>query len=135
MHHRTLRGIAAAVALTVAVAACGGQATGTIEEVTPRAAAELLAEPPAGLVVLDVRTPEEFAGGHLAGATNIDFYAPDFRTRLDALDKDVPYLVYCRSGNRSAQAVDLMRDLGFSQVYDVQGGILAWTAAGLPLGP
>lgn len=135
MHPRTLRSLAAGVALTLALVACGGQSTGTIETLTPESAAELVAAPPPGLVVLDVRTAEEFGSGHLAGATNIDIYADDFRARLDTLDRTVPYLVYCRSGNRSAQAVDIMRDLGFSQVYEVRGGIVAWTASGLPIGP
>jgi rhodanese-related sulfurtransferase len=96
-------------------------------------AADILADAPDDLVVLDVRTPEEFAEGHVADATLIDFYEPDFADRIAELDPDVPYVVICRSGNRSSQAVALMRDLGFSDVTDVDGGILAWNAAGLPL--
>ena len=58
--------------------------------------------------LLDVRTPEEFAAGHLAGAENIDFYAADFADQIDALDQGEQYVVYCRSGNRSGQATALM---------------------------
>jgi phage shock protein E len=96
-------------------------------------AAALTDDPPADLVVLDVRTPEEFAEGHLDGAVLVDFYDADFAEQLAALDPDVPYLMYCRSGNRSGQALGVMEQLGFSSVADVGGGILAWTAAGLPV--
>ncbi len=120
-----------AVALILALTACGGDSA-TIELVDAPAAQELLAAPPSGLVVLDVRTPEEFDQGRIAGAENIDFYASDFSTRLDALDKDAPYFVYCRSGNRSASTIDIMRDLGFTSVYELDGGIVSWAEAGLP---
>ena len=100
---------------------------------TSSTAAGILADAPDDLVVLDVRTPEEYAEGHVADATLIDFYEPDFADRIAELDPDVPYVVICRSGNRSSQAVALMRDLGFGDVTDVDGGIVAWTAAGLPL--
>ena len=83
------------------------------------------------LVILDVRTPEEFAEGHLAGAIMIHFYDHDFADQLAELDPAVPYLVYCRSGSRSGQTTALMKDLGFTDVADVDGGILAWTEAGL----
>jgi phage shock protein E len=89
--------------------------------------------PPADLVVLDVRTPEEFSEGHLDGAVNIDFYEADFGTNLANLDKDVPYVLYCRSGNRSGTTAQEMRSLGFTEVYEVDGGILSWLDSGLPL--
>jgi phage shock protein E len=82
--------------------------------------------------LLDVRTPEEYAGGHVAGATLIDFYEPDFADRIGELDRETTYVVYCRSGNRSGQAVALMAEQGFTAVNDVDGGIVAWQAAGLP---
>ena len=93
----------------------------------------ITAAPPADLVVLDVRTPEEFSEGHLDGAINIDFYEPDFGTNLASLDKDVPYVLYCRSGNRSGTTAQEMRSLGFTEVYEVDGGILSWLDNGLPL--
>lgn len=96
-------------------------------------ARRLLEHPPAGLVVLDVRTPEEFAAGHLPGARNLDFFAPDFRQRLEALALEKrPVLLYCRSGNRSVRACDLMRRLGMEEVLHLAPGFRAWHAAGLP---
>lgn len=85
------------------------------------------------ITVIDVRTPEEFAEGHIAGATLIDFYGPTFADQLAELERDGSYLLYCRSDNRSGQAASIMADLGFDQVYDMQGGIVAYEAAGLPL--
>jgi rhodanese-related sulfurtransferase len=82
------------------------------------------------VVVLDVRTPEEYAAGRLPGARNIDFYAPDFAEQIAALDRDTPYAIYCRSGNRSGTTLTLMRTLGFTQVHDLSGGMSAWLAQG-----
>ncbi len=104
-----------------------------ISLVTPTDAAETIAAAPDDLVILDVRTPEEFAEGHIDGAVMIDFYRPDFADELAKLDPDVPYVLYCRSGNRSGQTAALMNELGFRQVDDVDGGVLAWQDAGLPL--
>lgn len=88
----------------------------------------LVAQP--GVTVLDVRTPAEFAGGHLEGALNIDLQAGDFDARLAALPKDGNYAVYCRSGNRSATALAKMRAAGFTKGAHLTGGIGAWQAAG-----
>ncbi len=76
-----------------------------------------------GAVLLDVRTSEEFASGHYTNANNIDFYSPDFKGNLDKLDKNTQYFIYCRSGSRSGQTLQLMRGLGFTKVYDLNGGI------------
>ncbi|MBM6399334.1 rhodanese-like domain-containing protein [Phycicoccus sp. MQZ13P-5] len=83
-----------------------------------------------GTTLLDVRTPAEFAGGHLPGAVNLDVSAPDFATRLAALDPAAPYAVYCHSGNRSGAAVAEMSAAGFADAYDLEGGIGAWQDAG-----
>jgi len=104
-----------------------------ISTISAEAAAAITDNPPDDLVVLDVRTPEEFAEGHLEGAVLVDFYAADFAEQLAALDTDVPYLVYCRSGNRSGQALGVMEQLGFTSAVDVDGGIVAWADAGLPV--
>ncbi len=84
-------------------------------------------------VILDVRTPEEFAEGHLAGAVNVNFLAPDFATRLSPLDRGKTYLVYCRTGNRSSRAVQAMERTGIQSVYHMVQGIVAWQAKGFPL--
>jgi len=100
----------------------------------PRGAYELLsthAQDPS-FVALDVRTPAEYSTGHLPGAVNADFYAPDFGKQLEALDKDRSYFVYCQSGNRSSTAAERMHSLGFKHVYDIQGGMTAWQGEGLP---
>lgn len=119
-------------ALALFVSACGGatDTAGQIDLVAPSAASGVISDAPDGLVVLDIRTPEEFNAGALPDAVNVDFYASDFRAQLDALDKDVPYVMYCNSGNRSASAADLMEELGFAEVYEIDGGIQAWARAG-----
>lgn len=84
-------------------------------------------------VILDVRTRSEFDSGHIENAVNLDFYADTFEDDLDALDKTKTYLVYCRTGNRSGQATDIMRYLNFEEVYDMLGGISEWIASGYPV--
>ena len=119
-------------ALGLIVSACGGatETAGKVDLVTPAAAEDVISEAPTGLVVLDIRTPDEFNAGALPNAINIDFYASDFADQLDALDKNVPYVMYCNSGNRSATAARQMEDLGFVEVYEIDGGIQAWAQAG-----
>ena len=106
---------------------------GDFTTISPQQASAVMAAPPADLVVLDVRTPEEYAEGHLDGAVLVDFYDADFADQLGQLDPEVPYLVYCRSGNRSGQTLTLMEQLGFSSASDIDGGIVAWQDAGLPV--
>ncbi len=84
-------------------------------------------------IILDVRTPEEFAGGHLPGAVNLNLLAPDFAARLDGLDRGRSYLVYCRTGHRSTQAVQAMERLGFRSVIHMGRGIVGWQNGGFPL--
>jgi phage shock protein E len=81
-------------------------------------------------VILDVRTPEEFAAGHLPDAININVESSDFATKVAGLDESTETLVYCRTGNRSGVATDQMAELGFTDLADLQGGIEAWAAAG-----
>jgi rhodanese-related sulfurtransferase len=87
----------------------------------------------AGVVTLDVRTPGEFMTGHIQGAQNIDFESGNFENQIAALDKNATYAVYCRSGNRSGQAVAIMHDAGFHNVYNLNGGIIDWTNSGMML--
>jgi phage shock protein E len=84
-----------------------------------------------GAGVIDVRTPEEFATGHLRGATNIDVQAADFHQRVGELDKGASYVLYCRSGSRAGAAADMMLDMGFTDVVNA-GGYDTLAAAGLP---
>ena len=87
----------------------------------------------AGVITLDVRTPIEFAEGHIEGARLIDFQSGNFENDIAALDKNATYAVYCRSGNRSGQAVKVMQDAGFKNIYNLNGGVIDWANAGLPL--
>jgi len=84
-------------------------------------------------VILDVRTPAEYDQGHIAGALSIDYYSPQFKFALERLDRGKTYLVYCRSGNRSKQALKIFDDLGFTRIYHMSGGILDWQAKGYKL--
>ena len=122
------------LALSVFVTACSSDTTTqSIELVSPTEAAQVIADDPAGLVVLDIRTPQEFNEARLADAVMVDFYAEDFAAQLETLDKDVPYVMYCNSGNRSSDAVKTMKDLGFVEVYEIDGGIVNWYDQGLPI--
>jgi rhodanese-related sulfurtransferase len=87
----------------------------------------------AGVITLDVRTPGEFAEGHVEGARLIDFQSGNFENEIAALDKNATYAIYCRSGNRSGQAVKVMQDAGFTNVFSMNGGVIDWANAGFPL--
>ncbi len=86
-----------------------------------------------GIQLIDVRTPEEFAGGHIKNAVNIDIKGDDFDKELAKLDKSKPVMVYCLSGGRSSKAASKMKDEGFSEVYNLDGGIMSWKSAGKPV--
>lgn len=84
-------------------------------------------------MLIDVRTPEEFAEGHLSGAVMIDYKNETFAQEINKLPKDKPVYLYCRSGKRSAAARDLMLKRGFKKVVHLNGGIEEWQNAGLPV--
>jgi rhodanese-related sulfurtransferase len=77
-----------------------------------------------GSIILDVRTPEEYRDGHLDGAISLDYFGDEFLDDFDKLDKQRTYLVYCRSGRRSVRVCTLMRNAGFSSVYQLDGGLM-----------
>lgn len=107
--------------------ACGGSSSsGTTEP-----AGQIELSPAARLI--DVRTPTEFSEGHVQGAVNIDVSAADFEAQIATLDKETPYNVYCRSGNRSAAAVEIMRNAGFTNVVDLGSVEDAAKALALPV--
>lgn len=83
--------------------------------------------------LIDVRTPEEFGSGHLNSAININLYDKDFIDQLSRLKKEKPVFVYCKAGSRSETAAEQLKTLGFKTVFELQGGIVAWTNAGKPL--
>lgn len=129
------------VLLVIGVVLAGGctskQETPTqiIENTAPEEAFALIQENQDNpdFVIIDVRTPQEFAGGHIENAIVIDYNSDTFRDDLDKLDKDKIYLVYCVWGGRSGAALAIMEGLGFLEAYNLSGGILAWQDAGLPI--
>jgi phage shock protein E len=84
-------------------------------------------------VLLDIRTAPEVEAGHIFGAAALDFYSPTFLENLAELDRNVTYLIYCRTGNRTSQTMILMAELGFEKVFDLDGGIRAWADLGYPV--
>ena len=132
------------VSLVIGVVLTGGCAgsetvtpetsTQIIEDVTPQEAFTLTQgnKDNPDFIIIDVRTPEEFADGYIENAINIDYYSETFRDELNRLDKSQTYLIYCRSGNRSGKALNIMAELNFREVYNMLGGIVAWEAEGLP---
>ncbi|SRR6266404_3220846 len=84
-------------------------------------------------ITLDVRTPDEFARGHLPGAVNIDWNSRDFAEKAAALDKSQTYLIHCAGGVRSAKACARMTKLNFTNLYNLEGGFKAWEEAGKPV--
>jgi len=83
-------------------------------------------------VILDVRTASEFSSGRIANAINIDYYSPDFKSELAKLPLNKQYLVYCRTGVRSASAAQIMLSLGFKNIQNMTGGIVQWLQDGYP---
>lgn len=81
-------------------------------------------------IILDVRTNEEVAGGFIEGMTQIDFYDDSFKDKIAALDRNTPVMLYCRSAGRSTEVLGMMSDMGFKEVYNLQGGFEAWKSAG-----
>jgi len=139
MGRKNLRVLVLSALLVVGLVVTGGCVrseipTQIIENITPQEAFALIQgnQNNPDFVIIDVRTLEEFAEGHLEDAINIDYYSETFRDELTLLDKSKTYLIYCRSGNRSGQTLDIMEELNFREVYNMSGGIKQWLAEGLP---
>lgn len=110
---------------------CQGQTTKPVQTLDVKTYAEKLknTEKPQ---LLDVRTPEEFGVEHLENADNVNVNSPDFANKVAKYDKSKPIFVYCKVGGRSAQAADKLVAMGFTEVYNLEGGIMKWTTAGMP---
>ena len=124
-----MKKIIASLAFVLLLTGCSSNPSATdlsVSEFTGKVAEQ-------GIVTLDVRTPGEFNEGHSEGAQLIDFQSGNFENEIAALDKSKTYAVYCRSGNRSGQAVKVMREAGFNNLYNLNGGVIDWANAGLPL--
>jgi rhodanese-related sulfurtransferase len=121
-----LGGVSACSSSPATTASAAAQASGAHVSAADFAAA--IQQP--GVVVIDVRTPAEFAAGHIAGAKNIDIDGAEFATQIASLDKSRTYALYCHSGRRSGLALTDMSNAGFTHMYDLDGGIGSWTSNG-----
>jgi len=108
---------------------------GVVQNVNPSDAAKLIKSNNnnPGFMIMDVRTPGEFASGHLQGAINLDLNNDAFESKTGQLDKSKTYLVYCRSGHRSSKAVSMMKEKGFKSLKNLDGGISQWIEENLPV--
>ncbi|MDX2246034.1 MAG: rhodanese-like domain-containing protein [Bacteroidia bacterium] len=86
-----------------------------------------------GAQLIDVRTPGEVASGYIAEAQNMDIQSPDFKEQLSTLDPSKPVFVYCAKGGRSGQSAEMLKKMGFKEIYDLKGGLTQWKASGKPL--
>lgn len=109
--------------------ACQAQTKG-VDVIPPQAYAEKIKTTP-NAQIFDVRTPMEFSSEHLNNAVNINWNGDDFAVKASEYDKSKPVFIYCKTGGRSGQAAKKLHEMGFTQVYDLQGGIMKWNAAGL----
>lgn len=122
--------IVAITSVIFMLAACGErEADGLVENVSVEKAYTLIEKTPS-LVVLDVRTPEEYNAGHIADAININYRSENFKTWLASADKSKVYLVHCKSGGRSSRAIALMEKAGFNNIQHLNKGFDAWAASG-----
>lgn len=109
---------------------CNGQTNAKYESIAAVNFAEKI-KTTSQAAIIDVRSPEEFAGQHIDNAINIDWNGDNFEGKIGKYDKSKPIFVYCMSGGRSKKAAEKLSELGFSKIYELQGGIMKWNAAGL----
>ena len=104
----------------------------TVKHLAPQEFERALTEKK-GAALVDVRTAEEYAQGHLTNAVMIDYYSSDFKTKAAKLDKGKPVFLYCKAGSRSNAAANILLEMGFKEVYDLTGGITAWKQSNKPV--
>ena len=117
--------------LLVTLVSALAHAADPAKHVDAEAAAKLISE--GKVVIVDVRSKEEFGDGHLKGALNIDILESDFEAKLGKLDKNKPVLVHCQAGGRSTRSLPVFEKLGFTQVFHLDGGYGGWVEAGKPV--
>lgn len=118
------------IAITSLVASCQNKTEGEIIMITPEQVANAV-NSEKELQLVDVRTSDEYSVSHLKNAQNICVTNDDFKEKVAMLDKDEPVYVYCKRGGRSAQAALILKEMGFTKVYDLQGGMDNWETQGL----
>ena len=116
------------IAMSFLFLSCQGQQSKNIQTVDVKTFAEKL-KSNKNPQLLDVRTPEEFNSEHIENATNVNWNSDDFLTKSENYDKSKPIFVYCKVGGRSSQAASKLAELGFSEIYNLEGGIMKWNAA------
>jgi len=116
--------------LVFALTSCNGQTQKNSTLIDPVSFKKEIAATP-NAQILDVRTPEEYASEHLQNAQNVNWLSPDFVANTSKYDKYKPVFVYCKSGGRSHKAAEKLAELGFTNIIELEGGILKWDAAGL----
>jgi rhodanese-related sulfurtransferase len=117
----------ALLCIAITHTSCAQPAANTANVVPPTQFRQLIQNTP-DAILLDVRTEQEYAAGHIDNALNINYNSPDFKTKVAALDKSKTVLVYCAVGGRSAKSSAILHELGFQKVYDLKGGYNAWKA-------
>ncbi len=104
---------------------CEAQQTEGVIVISPEEAKTAMAAEEE-LTLVDIRTPKEFVQGNIDGAENINFFDRDFEEQMLQFDKEETIYIYCRSGNRSAKAAKKLKEMGFKEIYDIEGGFLNW---------
>lgn len=108
---------------------CQGQEASKVEKLDAKTFSERINAP--DIQLLDVRTPGEFQDQHIDKATNINWNGANFEKEVAVLDKSKPVYVYCKSGGRSGQAANKLAEMGYTKIYELDGGMMKWNAAGL----
>ena len=116
--------------LTFTIFSCNGQTSKNITDIDTKTFSEKITAAP-NAQIIDVRTPQEFASGHIDNAVNIDWLSDNFVANTQKLDKTKPVFLYCKTSNRSTQAAKKLEELGFTTIYNMKGGLLQWDAEGL----
>lgn len=111
--------------------AFGSACAGGNGDMTPQQVKKKMAQK--GVVVIDVRTPQEWQQGHLKGAVHSNVFDEDFDAKIRKLKPSATYIVYCKSGGRSAGAVERMKKAGLKRVHNMIGGYMEWMALGYPI--
>ncbi|WP_457568103.1 rhodanese-like domain-containing protein [Desulfurobacterium sp.] len=113
---------------SVLITGCGRKSN--VKDVSPEEVMKLVNR---GVLVIDVRTPEEFAAGHIKGAKNIDFMSRDFFGKIKKLNRNKPYIICSRDGRTGRVAAKVMESEGFKKLYNLDGGIISWAEKNYPV--
>ncbi len=116
--------------ISISILSCKGQTSENVQSIDAQAFSEQIKATP-NAQIIDVRTPEEFQSEHIDKAVNVDWLNANFVANAAKFDKSKPVFVYCKSGGRSSKASSKLAELGFKNIYELQGGILKWNSAGL----